>query len=75
MLLAVSTFATTSALPWSFDSHRTKPGFVQICGALHLVDLAGSERVKESGVVGERLKETRHINKSLSALGGYGVTM
>ncbi|XP_027924549.1 kinesin-like protein KIN-14P [Vigna unguiculata] len=38
-------------------------------GNLHLVDLAGSERVDRSEVVGDRLKEAQHINKSLSALG------
>ncbi|KAL4573500.1 hypothetical protein LXL04_020308 [Taraxacum kok-saghyz] len=35
---------------------------------LHLVDLAGSERIDRE-VVGERLKEAQHINKSLAALG------
>ena len=38
-------------------------------GALYLVDLAGSERVARSEASGDRLKEARHINKSLSALG------
>ncbi|KAJ6388656.1 hypothetical protein OIU77_027084 [Salix suchowensis] len=38
-------------------------------GNLHLVDLAGSERVDRSEVIGERLREAQHINKSLSALG------
>ncbi|OIW08892.1 hypothetical protein TanjilG_05867 [Lupinus angustifolius] len=38
-------------------------------GNLHLVDLAGSERVDRSEVIGDRLKEAQHINKSLSALG------
>ncbi|CAN4098271.1 unnamed protein product [Withania somnifera] len=37
--------------------------------SLHLVDLAGSERVDRSEVTGDRLKESQHINKSLSALG------
>lgn len=36
---------------------------------MHLVDLAGSERVDKSEVVGDRLKEAAHINKSLAALG------
>uniref|UniRef100_A0A3Q2YP35 Kinesin-like protein n=1 Tax=Hippocampus comes TaxID=109280 RepID=A0A3Q2YP35_HIPCM len=38
-------------------------------GKLNLVDLAGSERVGRSGAEGGRLREARHINKSLSALG------
>lgn len=37
--------------------------------SLHLVDLAGSERVDRSEVIGDRLKEAQHINKSLAALG------
>lgn len=38
-------------------------------GTLNLVDLAGSERLSQSGVTGERLKETQNINRSLSCLG------
>lgn len=38
-------------------------------GTLNLVDLAGSERLSHSGATGERMKETQHINKSLSCLG------
>ena len=38
-------------------------------GKLNLVDLAGSERVRVSGATGQRLEESKQINKSLSALG------
>merc|ERR1719316_2093064 len=40
----------------------------ELHGALHLVDLAGSERLERSGAEGDRLRETQHINKSLSCL-------
>mmetsp|Transcript_112653 Transcript_112653/g.175917 ORF Transcript_112653/g.175917 Transcript_112653/m.175917 type:complete len:1144 (-) Transcript_112653:229-3660(-) len=47
----------------------TNPGLDQhLHGALHLVDLAGSERLDKSNAVGDRLKETQNINKSLSSL-------
>jgi kinesin family protein 3/17 len=36
---------------------------------LNLVDLAGSERVRLSGATGQRLEESKQINRSLSALG------
>ncbi|XP_033646230.1 carboxy-terminal kinesin 2-like isoform X1 [Asterias rubens] len=38
-------------------------------GTLNLVDLAGSERLSQSGSTGDRLRETKNINKSLSNLG------
>lgn len=38
-------------------------------GKLNLVDLAGSERVALSGASGQRLEESKQINRSLSALG------
>lgn len=34
-----------------------------------MVDLAGSERARQTGATGERFKEGRHINMSLSTLG------
>ncbi|CAM8926259.1 unnamed protein product [Rhodiola kirilowii] len=36
---------------------------------LNLVDLAGSERIAKTGAAGVRLKEGKHINKILMALG------
>ncbi|XP_013777347.2 carboxy-terminal kinesin 2-like isoform X1 [Limulus polyphemus] len=38
-------------------------------GTLNLVDLAGSERLKDSGSEGQRLEETKNINRSLANLG------
>jgi len=38
-------------------------------GKLNLVDLAGSERVRLSGATGQRLEESKQINRSLAALG------
>jgi kinesin family protein C1 len=35
---------------------------------LNLIDLAGSERLDQSGATGDRLTETKAINKSLSTL-------
>ncbi|XP_052179784.1 kinesin-like protein KIN-14K [Diospyros lotus] len=46
----------------------TKSG-ASLRGSLHLIDLAGSERLDRIDVTGDRLKESQHINKSLSALG------
>ncbi len=47
---------------------RVEPDGTESHGRLHLVDLAGSERIAQSGVRGAQLRETQHINKSLSAL-------
>ncbi|XP_076639078.1 uncharacterized protein LOC143351460 [Colletes latitarsis] len=43
-------------------------GAIQV-SQLNLVDLAGSERAGQTGATGERFKEGRHINMSLSTLG------
>eukprot|EP00954_Amorphochlora_amoebiformis_P020393 1339140-Amorphochlora_amoeboformis.AAC.1 len=51
------------------DEGSEKPRQSFRVGKLNLVDLAGSERVRMSGAEGQRLEESKNINKSLSALG------
>eukprot|EP01063_Lacrimia_lanifica_P024508 TRINITY_DN323_c0_g4_i1.p1 TRINITY_DN323_c0_g4~~TRINITY_DN323_c0_g4_i1.p1 ORF type:complete len:961 (+),score=404.01 TRINITY_DN323_c0_g4_i1:143-3025(+) len=38
-------------------------------GQLNIVDLAGSEKVRQTGATGQRLEESKYINRSLSHLG------
>ncbi|XP_025073915.1 kinesin-related protein 4-like [Pogonomyrmex barbatus] len=45
----------------------TSDGAIQV-SQLNMVDLAGSERVRQTNATGERFKEGRHINLSLSTL-------
>lgn len=51
---------------------QSKFSFLLLCvsvGKQNLVDLAGSERIAKTGAGGVRLKEGKHINKSLMILG------
>jgi kinesin family protein C1 len=44
-------------------------------GTLYLVDLAGSERLSKSNAVGDTLKETQAINRSLSCLSDVFISL
>lgn len=52
----------------SRETDTGSDGAIQV-SQLNLVDLAGSERARQTGATGERFKEGRHINMSLSTLG------
>ncbi|KAG7207970.1 hypothetical protein KM043_009552 [Ampulex compressa] len=52
----------------SREADGNSDGAIQV-SQLNLVDLAGSERARQTGATGERFKEGRHINLSLSTLG------
>ncbi|KAJ0407410.1 hypothetical protein ATCC90586_003820 [Pythium insidiosum] len=47
---------------------RAPSAGVKRYGKLTIVDLAGSERANDTGAVGQQLRETGHINKSLYCL-------
>ncbi|XP_044971684.1 kinesin-like protein KIN-7L [Hordeum vulgare subsp. vulgare] len=53
----------------SSAKHQMNSGDVIRLSILNLVDLAGSERIAKTGADGVRLKEGKHINKSLMILG------
>ncbi|CAF0882015.1 unnamed protein product [Brachionus calyciflorus] len=53
-----------------YDLRQTQTNNSYYLGAkFHFVDLAGSERVQRTGNVGDRFKESIHINSGLLALG------
>lgn len=51
----------------SREAGADSEGAIQV-SQLNMVDLAGSERARQTGATGERFKEGRHINLSLSTL-------
>jgi len=51
----------------AFES-RDKESEIVRTSKFHLVDLAGSERISKTGVKGKTLKESKHINLSLTYL-------
>ena len=62
---------STESNEYSSRSHCIYTFLLEMPGkkcTLQFVDLAGSERIAKSMVTGDTLKETLHINKSLSAL-------
>jgi kinesin family member 27 len=79
-----SVFTISIEQRWSTDNNKQQPlresSMYEINGQndnssyylgakFHFVDLAGSERVHRTGNVGERFKESVHINSGLLALG------
>ncbi|KAF8394779.1 hypothetical protein HHK36_020994 [Tetracentron sinense] len=52
----------------NYNKYESKEDRKVLHGGLYLIDLAGSERLDRSKATGDRLRETVHINKSLSTL-------
>ncbi len=52
-----------------YDMNKNEPNSYFLGAKFHFVDLAGSERVNRTGNVGDRFKESVHINSGLLALG------
>ncbi|RNC54920.1 putative Unc104-like kinesin, partial [Trypanosoma cruzi] len=50
------------------EGDETSPTSYRV-GKLNIVDLAGSEKLRQVGATGQRLEETKKINKSLHELG------
>ncbi|XP_035668109.1 kinesin-like protein KIF27 isoform X2 [Branchiostoma floridae] len=59
----------TSLAPAEDDLDSTTKDTRFVSSKFHFVDLAGSERAQKTGNVGDRFKESIHINSGLLALG------
>ena len=53
----------------SAQLRKQQYAIVEYAVLMLIISLAGSEKMSKSGVTGQAMKETQHINKSLSALG------
>jgi len=60
--------SSRSHLIFSLKYVHTSSDGIKRSGKLNICDLAGSERLSKSESIGSTLKETQHINKSLSSL-------
>lgn len=54
---------------FTLEIKQKLPNDTEKKGVLNLIDLAGSEKIKDTGVTGSNLEESKKINLSLSALG------
>lgn len=54
---------------YDINGQRDSSSSCYLGAKFHFVDLAGSERVQRTGNVGDRFKESIHINSGLLALG------
>lgn len=58
-----------SSTLYELNANADRPNAYFLGAKFHFVDLAGSERVNRTGNVGDRFKESVHINSGLLALG------
>ena len=58
-----------SSTLYDLNNANNEPNSYYLGAKFHFVDLAGSERANRTGNVGDRFKESVHINSGLLALG------